>query len=488
VTREEGVELLKAALAAFEARDRDAAVERLTQLERAAAPIGGNWEPAARLAVTLGEVGLALTAARRRLELQPDDPAQQLAYGAILAQCGRIEAAMEAVSGFLPRAVADPQLRYFIGVCAAQLGREPQAERALRAALSLGPFPELAAAAWLNIADLKTFTAGDPDVAAMEQLRARFAAPASNLLYALGKAYDDAGDVATAFARYEAGAGAVRAARPFDAAASSAFVDEVIAGFSTDSLARLPASGLESERPIFVLGLPRSGTTLVEQILASHSAVAGGAELNLFRAATMGLDGYGPRQVAAFAARPGAADGWRRFGETYLHLLDERFGAEGRVVDKTLNHSRFLGLIHHVLPRARFIWLRRDAADTALSCFRSHFAEGLNWSWSFADIGRHFADEGRLYAHWTAQFPEAILTVPYEALVAEPDAWIGRILEHCGLPFEPGVRDFHLTQRAITTTSTRQVREPIYNRAVGGWRRYAEPMRPFFEIYGAPAD
>ncbi|OZA72849.1 MAG: hypothetical protein B7X77_11035, partial [Caulobacter sp. 39-67-4] len=228
-----------------------------------------------------------------------------------------------------------------------------------------------------------------------------------------------------------------------------------------------------------------SGTTLVEQILASHSGVKDGAELNLFRAATMALGGYAPSDVSRLAFFPGTENVWTLFGRVYLHLLDERFGPEGRIVDKTLNHTRMVGLIHHVLPKARFVWLRRDPADSALSCFRSHFVGGLNWAWSMRDIGAHFADEDRLHAHWTQQFPDAILTVPYEDLVKDPETWIARILEHCGLPFQAGVRDFHLTERAVTTSSSSQVRQPLNVRGIGAWRRYSQHMQPFFEAYGS---
>ncbi len=486
---------LAQAVRRLQAGDRARAAAIVVNLAGEDAPLGERWGEVARLAATLGEVSSARAAMRRYVALQPYDIERRLAYGAMLAELGHVAGAIKATEAFLPNAPRpDARLRHLLGTCYAQLGETDKAQDHLRAAIlqsvqDRAAWPELTAVAWLTLADLKSFSADDPDVAAMEILAAELGEQApSALLYALGKAYNDLGQVDRAFETYERGARRVRAQRPYDGGGSRRFVDEVIAGFTAEALAKLPPSGIDSDRPIFVLGLPRSGTTLIEQILASHADVVDGAELNLFRVATMDLGGYAPADVTRMAFRPDAADAWTRFGQAYLHLLDERFGPTGRVVDKTLNHTRFVGLIHHVLPNAKFIWLRRAPGDVALSCFRSHFAAGLDWTWSLADIGRHMADEDRLHTHWTRLLPDAILTVPYEDLVADPKPWIERMLAHCGLPFQENLRDFHLTPRAVTTSSASQVRQPITTRAIGQWKRYEQHLAPFFEAYGQPAD
>ena len=476
---------LAQAVRRFEARDRARAAAIVVKLAAEDAPLGDQWGQVAQLAAALGEVSAARAAMRRHVAGQPFDIERRLAYGAMLAELGHVAGAIKATEAFLPNAPRpDARLRHLLGTCHAQMGQTAAALEHLRAAIVQSTWPELTAAAWLTIADLKSFSAGDPDIAEMEALAAGLgdAAP-SALLYALGKAYDDLGEADRAFATFERGARRVRAQRPYTDEGSRRFVDDVIAGFTAEALAKLPASRVDSDRPIFVLGLPRSGTTLVEQILASHADVVDGGELNLFRTATMELGGYAPADVTRMAFRPDAADVWTRFGEAYLHLLEERFGPTGRVVDKTLNHTRFVGLIHQVLPNAKFIWLRREPGDVAWSCFRSHFAGGLDWTWSLADIGRRMADEDRLHQHWTRQFPDAILTVSYEDLVADPGTWIEKILRHCGLSFQEGLRDFHLTQRAVTTSSASQVRQPITTRAVGRWKRYEAHLAPFFEAY-----
>lgn len=480
---------LSQAVRRLEARDRARAAAIVVKLAGEDAPLGDLWGQVAQLAATLGEVSAARAAMRRYVAAQPYDVERRLAYGAMLAQLGHVAGAIKATEAFLPNTPKpDARLHHLLGTCHAQLGQAEAAQKHLRAAIERSSFPELTAVAWLTIADLKSFAADDPDIAAMEALAAELGERApSALLYALGKAYSDLGDIDRAFETYERGARQVRAQRPHDPHPSRRFVDEIISGFTTESLAKLPASGIDSDRPIFVLGLPRSGTTLVEQILASHADVTDGAELNLFRIATMDLGGYAPSDVTRMAFRPDAADVWTRFGEAYLHLLDERFGPTGRVVDKTLNHTRFVGLIHHILPNARFVWLRREPGDVALSAFRSHFAGGLDWTWSLEDIGHHMAEEDRLHAHWTALFPDAILTVRYEDLVADPKTWIARMLAHCGLPAQEDLSDFHLTQRAVTTSSSSQVRQPISTRAIGQWKRYEKHLAPFFAAYGQSA-
>jgi hypothetical protein len=224
--------------------------------------------------------------------------------------------------------------------------------------------------------------------------------------------------------------------------------------------------------------MPRSGSTLVEQILAAHSAVVGGAELGAFRVAAMTLPDFLPSSIADFAAS--APRAWTRLGATYLHLLDERFGASGRIVDKTLNHAKSLGVIAQALPNARFIWMQRHPMATAWSCFRTHFGVGLNWSWSLAHLAFYSRLMENWHEHWTRQFPERILSVPYEDLVVNPEQWIPRVLAHAGLTDESQVRSFHANTRVVQTASTAQVRRPLDSSAIDRWRVYEKHLAPFF--------
>lgn len=478
---------IQRALAAFKARDRDGAAAILADLVADNPPLGPTWGPVSRLALTLGETSLALTAAERHAGLDRLDLAARLNHGQMLAQNGRATEAVRVAEALVtdhPNAAAF----HFLGSCKAAFGGGMDAVPDFRRAIAVSPDPFAVAPSWLAIAEARTFADQDEDLTAMELLRARWPQghghpeARASLLYALGKAYDDLDRHDMAFAAYSEGARLVAGVRPTRQAGADSFVETVISGFTEAMLARLPKSNVTSRRPIFVLGLPRSGTTLVEQILVSHSQVTDGAEINLFRAAAMPIGGLDPEAVAAFAAaRP---DGLDAIGLSYLRMLEDRFGPDGHVVDKTLNHSRFLGLIHRVLPEARFIWLRREPGAVAWSSFRTWFAQDMNWTWSLDAIGRHVRSEDRLHDHWTRVMGDAILTVPYEGLVSDPQPWIARILNHVGLPFEPGVEAFHKTDRAVATASFAQIRRPIYTSSVASWRPYEAAMRPFFQAYG----
>lgn len=476
---------IEAALSAVKAGDRDAAAGLVAGLVNDNPSLGPTWGPVSRLALSLGETALALTASGRLADLDRRDLSARLNHGAMLAQNGQGRAARALALAILDDHPAQPAAWHFLGSCRATLGEGEAAIADFRRAIASAPDPFAAASSWLALAEARTFTAeDDADLKTMTALLERWpqstgaAEARAALLYAVAKARDDLGQTDAAFAAYAEGSALVAARRPDDQTGADAFVDAVIAGSSAEALARLPA-GVDSRRPIFVLGLPRSGTTLVEQILVSHSEVADGAEVNLFRAAAIPVGGFSPAAITAFAAaRP---DGLAAVGRAYLHMLEARFGPKGRVVDKTLNHSRYLGLIHRTLPQARFIWLRRNPGAVAWSAFRTWFAQGVNWSWSLERIARYFRSEDRLHAHWSRVMGDAILTVPYEDLIRDPAPWIGRILDHVGLAPEPGLADFHKTDRAVTTASFAQVRRPIYTTSAEAWKRYEGHLKPFFD-------
>ena len=175
--------------------------------------------------------------------------------------------------------------------------------------------------------------------------------------------------------------------------------------------------------------------------------------------------------------------GWTGIGNTYLDMLTARFGPDGRIVDKSLNTAPMTGLIRHVLPDAPIIWIRRTPEDAALSCFRTWFSQGMEWTWSLTDIAAKFRAEDRLYHHWADLHREAILTVEYEVLVAEPAAQIARMLAHCKLDPHPGLEAFHHTRRAVTTASRAQVRQALHAGSIGSARHYRQQMEVFRAAY-----
>lgn len=485
----DGAQLVNGALAAFQARERDDAAYLLAKALQADPPLGARWASVSRLAATMGEITLALAAARKHVAAVPTIEAR-LAYAQLLIQSGRTQDALREGAALARERPNDPVVLHFLATCQTQSGDQDAAIANLRRIIALPTVQLGAENAWHVLADIKKFDADDPDIPRMEAMLARVgtaeAARESRIvmLYALGKALDDAGQTDRAFDCFDTAAKLQKTTSNFNADQADAFVDAVVDGYSRAFIDSLPRSTVDSDRPIFVVGLPRSGTTLVEQILVSHSQVVDGAEANLFRPAAMAIKGYTPDEIRASFDRPDAATLPSRIAKAYLHLVDERFGKTGRVVDKTLNQTRYLGLIHQVLPKAKLIWLRRAPAGVAWSCYRTRFARGVDWTRSLSDIAHHFRGEDRLHAHWSAVLGDSLLTVPYEALVDDPETWMRRIIEHVGLEWEEGVRDFHKTERAVTTASFAQVRKPMYASSKEAWKRYEAHLKPFFDAYG----
>lgn len=284
--------------------------------------------------------------------------------------------------------------------------------------------------------------------------------------------YNKAGLIMSQVSEYNSSADGDEAKRQM------AYDAEIINRLSAD-ISRLPAG-----RPIFVTGLPRSGTTLVEQILTAHSSVAGGAELNLMRLVTQEMGGFSRERVENYFSLHGDLTKPRALHD---HLLEERFPEPGLIIDKSLNLSRTLGLMAILYPKAPIVWMRRNPADCAWSAFRTFFIRSVDWSWHLEDIANHFNFEDQLYEHWSTVLKDRILVVPYADLIDDPEAWITRITEHCGLDVEPAQFESHKVKRTVSTASAVQVREPINRKGLATAAPYRDLMKPFFDGYKGEA-
>lgn len=470
------------AVGALERFDREGAVAMLKAelADRSLSP--GKINSILRLAQNIGQIDLEIDASRRLVEADPRDLKLFLEHSRRLAEYGAAEEA-KAHLAQLPVAVQNhPGVDHFLGTLATQTGRFSEAEDHFRSELSKGFSPQ----AWHALAMIKKFTPEDPDLQAMwrglPQVRLLGGRGHAAYAYAMAKALEDCGDLPQAFEFYGEGARIRRAEQLYDPAKNEARIDEIIATYAKAFLDRLKPSGEGSDRAIFVTGLPRSGTTLTEQILTAHSQVVDGAEINLFRPSLTSMVGSGRENMLRFDDTAGD-DPWGKLGRTYLDLVSMRFGQTGRIVDKTLLHSSMMAQIVHALPNAPIIWLRRDPRDVATSNYRTYFTSDIPWSWDLGDIGHFMRQEDRLFDHFQQLFGERILAVRYEDMVSAPDEQISRLALHARLPLEPAMLRPHEQTRTVRTASVSQVRAPISTSAVGKSSRYEQFLEPFLAQY-----
>jgi len=473
------ISALRIAAAAFKAalhgQDRQALIAAARRLVELEAPLGQQWHGLVQEVFRWGELNLALSALN--VWHRQGAPAAAVNYekAVLLSLSGLTERAgklAEALPSGFPTPVANAYLR---GSLAVGLGQpEVGAEHFRRAVQAL---PE-SGRSWLGLAQIGKV--GDADRATMKALAATGGfgdeEDRAALESALGLVEHGRGDYATAFDHFERSTAIVRHQRPYSAEDNEG--SAAIAASWRASDLDLPADEVRhvGRSPIIVTGLPRSGTTLVQQILSAHSAVDGGAELGLALQVEAMAGGFSPADFRQYLAAGGKLADLR---DTYLRLVSERISGNRAFVDKSLNQSRSLGPYALLFPEAPVIWLRRDPLDNAWSIFRTWLSRSAVSGWSLEDIAHHMKLEDALFEHWSRQLGDRMLSVPYTDLVERPEHWIERITRHCGLGVEPQQLEFHRGGRSVSTASAMQVREPINRRGID----IAEPYRPFLKAF-----
>lgn len=466
---------------AHAAGERDVTLGQIKAIIQEAPALGPAWLLLCSITTALDEVSTTRLIANLVHRQMPGDLQSSLQIAGKLAGLGQIEEARNFVAPFGQSHPKDPALHHLLGTLMSQLGKPDVAEACYRRTLMSWP---TAGQTWLSLAAEKEFAPGDPDISAMEKALADSKTSASenqsSLNYALGKAYLDTSRTDEAFGCFQTGAKLAGQSRPNDISADTALVKAIcdVAGDGPVSSNRFKVE--KPPRMIFVVGMPRSGSTLLEQMLSSHTAVAGGGEINFMRHLLQYLDGGSPEALASLEQNPREL---QRLRDMYLHLVTERFGPEGAIVDKSLGNTRYIGLIKLLFPHSPVIWMRRDPVDTAWSCFRTHFNVGLGWTFDQRQIAQYHKNEDRLHKYWSEREPDRILSVQYEQLVEGPQKHVADILEHAGLFYEEGPLAFHKTARPVVTASVGQVRQPLYKHAIGSAGLVDPWMEPFRLAY-----
>ena len=368
-----------------------------------------------------------------------------------------------------------------IAHCLKTLGRRDEAIAAYREAIAIRP--NFGDAYW-SLANLKTFRFADEDVAVMREVEAAADTPTVDryhLCFALGKGFADRGDWAESFRYYERGNALKRAEIDYRPEAVEEQARLQMRVCTREFFAARQGVGCPDPAPIFIVGLPRSGSTLLEQILASHSAVEGTMELADVPRLVNDLQGRSARsELPRYPQGLPEIDveEIRRFGERYLADTRAYRSGKPRFVDKMPNNFRHIGLIHLMLPNAKIIDARRDPMACGFSNFEQLFASGQEFTYSLEEIGRYYRSYVELMDHWNRVLPGRILLMRHEEVVDDLEGSVRRLLAFCDLEFEPGCLEFHKTQRSVRTASSEQVRQPIFTHGVDRWRHYEPWLGP----------
>jgi tetratricopeptide (TPR) repeat protein len=421
------------------------------------------------------------------LERVPGNPGYRNLKAAILAALGEHDAALRIYEQILAGFAHQSRLWMSYGHTLKTAGRSDDGVAAYRRAIELEP--SLGEAYW-SLANLKTFRFTAAEVAAMRGQLQRADLGTEDRYhfeFALGKALEDESQYAESFAHYSEGNRLRRSLLNYDAEESSGRLRRSQKLFSPAFFAARSGYGCQARDPIFIVGLPRSGSTLIEQILASHSAVEGTAELpdiitmarEIGAAAAPALR-Y-PAPLAELTAPQCLALGERYTRDTKVQRKTDR----PRFIDKMPNNFPHIGLIQLILPQAKIIDARRHPLGCCVSGFKQHYARGQNFSYSLPDLGRYYRDYVELMACYDQALPGRIHRVIYEHMVDDTEAEVRRLLDYCELPFETACMSFYDNDRAVRTASAGQVRQPIYRQGVDQWRHFEPWLDPLKEALGA---
>ena len=432
-----------------------------------------------------GQLELAEKLYRKAVKLAPRDAAAFRRLASLLQSTGRHEAAVACAQRAVEAAPEDQATHFTLAGMHRLLGQLQESRGSYRRAVELQPDH---GRAWHGLSTVKRWDdPADADLAAMKDALRGLSRRHPDLVplhFALAKAYEDLGQYDLSFKHLKKGNHLKRLTFAYDVAQAAGLFTRTANQHGAAFLERGPAAGAPQDRVILIVGMPRSGSSLVEQILASHSEVVGIGEVvdlddsireccpegnrDLFPEATAELDD------ATLAA----------IGDRYVQRLRHRAPGARRLVDKCLANYQYLGLVHRCLPNARIIHCQRHPVDTCLGCYRILFTVGVPFAYDLRELGQRYQIYAQLMQHWRGLMPDRFLDFRYEELVQDPEGQTRLLLEHCGLPWEDACLRFHETPRAVVSASAVQVRSPIFKTSLAKWRRYGSNLKPLVKALG----
>lgn len=453
--------------------------ERAIELKPGFVP---GWNDLANLYMKQDRYEPALETVERALEIDPKMVQSWIIKGNILTRAQQHEASLEAFQQALDLNPRSAGAHSQIGHVLKTIGRQEESIQAFRKCI--GAHPSFGEAYW-SLANLKTFTFNEPEVVVMEQMVADESLVDEtrvNFFLALGKHYENEKDYDRAFEHYRNGNDLRRAHEIYDPVQTQVVHDRIIEVFSEEFLQEREGWGDPDPSPILVVGLPRSGSTLIEQILASHSMVEGTMELpDLSRVITQ-LSRRSPRKTEyPEVVRDLDEEAVKSLGRAYLESTMRYRSGKAYFIDKMPNNFSSIGFLHLVLPNARVIDARRHPLDSCLGSYKQLFFKGQSFTYDQFELGHYYLEYRRIMEHWRKVLPGKALDVHYEQMVLDQETQTRRLLEHCGLPWEDQCLRFYETDRAINTASSEQVRQPIYTKALNFWRNYEAHLGELIE-------
>ena len=416
------------------------------------------------------------------IRMQPDLPATYSLLGNLYTKRGEFEQAVEAFDTAIRIQPNHGPSLAAMGHALKTIGRQDQSIDTYRDCIA--KYPEFGEAYWA-LANLKTFRFSDDEIATMESHVDNDALSDEtrvNFNYSLGKAYEDRGDYDQAFACYDKGNKLRRPNENYDPVQTEVIHDQIIETITPELLEQNAGNGEPDPAPIFIVGLPRSGSTLIEQILASHSQVDGTHELpdlpkiiKVINEQRRHGEGY-PQALRHYGKDLG------EMGRQYLEWTERYRAGAPRFTDKMPNNFASIGLIALILPNAKVVNARRHPLDSCMGCYKQLFYKGQSFTYDLVELGEYYLEYERIMDHWHKILPDMVIDIQYEDMVADQENQTRRLIDHCDLPWEDDVLRFYETDRAVITASSEQVRQPIYSKSVNSWRRFEAHLEPLIEV------
>lgn len=447
-------------LADIKNNNKKTAMSKLADLIKQQAPLENLWGGLTRIALSVGEVDLAITSADNYLKISPKDENRLLQVASIYAEAGKIQQAIALISP-IKDSTQSIAIHHFLGTVFSQVGEIDNAIKHLHITLKKNP---LLGISWLTLSALITFTKNSPEFETLIAIESKMRQgnDQQNQIpywFAYGKALLDIGDEEQALSKFNIGCQLMQAKFNFNDIAYRQNVNDIINHQNEDYFNSLPTPKHSSERKyIFIVGLPRSGTTLLQQILTSHSQIQSGGESNNL----------------ALAMAPFGANALNRLNKLdnnekiladieleYDNLSRQRYGDENFIIDKSMNINHHVGLLQHIYPKATFIQITRDETANAWSCFRTFFSQGLAWSFNLEHIKTFFSSEKALTRHWQSLFNDKLCQISYEALIENPEDVISKCCQHIGIDYQDEMLSFYKNNHPVQTASVGQVRNKL---------------------------